>query len=171
MTQCHRLCCFLEMAREHLAGGGHEPLSAANQPWPPGRSPGRRWWCARTGYPTASLPAENPATSAGSSILIFEQRTQNTLNKCYGLIDRKGELRKSLRREGAWLRAPSCVKVLKRQRAAYRKDFLGSRSNEMVQGKQHPELTLKYQGGPSLSPFSILLKKHGLGEGRLCRGH
>lgn len=77
------------------AGCGEGPT----QPWLPG-GPGRPW-----GLPPA-LPA---AISITSCILTFEQRTQNTLNKCYGLIDRKGELRKSLQGEGAGPGAPSCV--------------------------------------------------------------
>lgn len=111
MTQCHRLRRFLKMARR---GGGYEPTSATLATL---KKPRQALTVCTNWLPHCLLPGtEAPAISAASCISTFEQRTQNTLNKCYGLMDRKRELRKSLQREGGWLRAPSCVKVLKHQR-------------------------------------------------------
>lgn len=68
-------------------------------------------------------------------------------------------------------RAPSCAKVFKHQRAAYRKDSR-SQGNEGCNANSTRINLGANQLGPSLSPFSILLKKQSWSWGsRFCRGH
>lgn len=67
-----------------LVGRGYKPTQPRQSRCGPGcRGAYQQATCCR------SPPIEATVISAASCILTFEQRTQNTLNKCYSLIDRK----------------------------------------------------------------------------------